>query len=371
MSVRKIDSKPGLHGGDRWAAARSLGCAPAEIIDFSANINPLGLPDSVRQALAGNLDAAAWYPDPAATELTNQISQQTGQPPERVLVGNGGAELIYLLAGSAMPVRAVVTAPTFSEYELAVLSRPYGGVHRFPLRPGDLRLDVPAFVEYLRQQAESAHVNLVFLCNPNNPTGALIERNDVLAVAECCAAQGTTLVVDESFMDFVADSRPYSVVGDIPRQPNLVVLKSLTKFYALPGLRLGYLLADHGLIRQLKKIQIPWSVNVLAQLAGAVALNDRDYANRTKDWLGRELPWLAESLAGLGLRVYQPAANFILVGLDPAGPTSTEVWRLLAARGILVRDCRTFSELGQHFLRLAVRMRPENQRLIQNLGEVL
>lgn len=371
MSIGKEGSGPGLHGGNRWAAARFYGYEPAEILDFSANINPLGLPASVRRVLANNLEAVTWYPDPEANEVKDEISQQTGIPRDYVLVGNGGAELIYLLASAFEPARAVVPAPTFSEYELAVKSRPGGVARRFLLPERDFCLDVGAFIAYLRREEAANQFNLVFLCNPNNPTGALVRRSDVLAIADYCATRGMTLVVDESFMDFVVDSSQYSVVTDVLSRPNLMVLKSLTKFYALPGLRLGYLLAEPVFGQRLRRLQVPWSVNVLAQMAGVAALRDQEYARQTKAWLVAERAYLSKSLADLGLRVYEPAANFILVGLEPTGPTSTEVWRLMAERRILVRDCRTFFGLNPYFLRLAVRTRSENERLIQALGEVL
>lgn len=377
------ESKVAVHGGNPWAAARLYGGRPEDYLDFSANINPLGPPLGVIEALTKHLKAVQYYPEPEYTHLVEAIARRFDVKQEQVCVGNGATELIYRLAHLPDVRRWVIPQPTFGEYRVAAarlgqscfepilslerlncgltglgLSLPYGGESWFSelkdalfgeLRPGDL----------------------VFLCNPNNPTGELLPKELVGSVAQQCITSGAYLVVDESFMDFVPESSE-SVISDLDRLPNVLVLVSLTKIYAIPGLRLGCLISSPSMVRVVRDSGPSWSVNALAAAAGAAALEDRAFVRRSQEYITRAKNQLVQWMAELGgLRVVAGAANFLFLDLQPSGFSSSHVAEQTARRKVLVRDCSSFPGLGFRYIRVAVRTPEENQRLVSVLKEVL
>ena len=347
------------HGAHGAEAAQALGGAPeGGFLDFSANINPLGPPEealrAARQALIGEV---ASYPDGRYPELCAALAGYLGLAEETVLPTNGGAEALFLAARAAAEGRpggkAVVLDPTFSEYAAAARAAGLGPESRVARRPQDgFRLD-PAVLDGLDG------VGVVFLCNPNNPTGDLTPREEVVALLERTRSAGAVLVVDEAFADFA----PGEGVADLVDE-HLYVARSFTKFFAVPGLRLGCLIArDPDLVRP---FQPSWSVNVAAAAAGIAAAGDHAYAENTL----REVALRRENLVRalrplLGLDVYGGAANFLLV----RGPEG--LVERLAQRGVLVRGCGPFPGLEPNFLRIAVRGAEENQQLIAAVEAVL
>lgn len=340
-----------IHGGDVMAAAARWQLDPEMILDYSANINPFGPPAGVLEAARAALAGVSHYPEPFARTLRAALAQRHHVAPEAVLVGNGAAEVIHLLLRQAAGRRVAVPAPGFAEYGRAARA------------VGATVLPVPVAVEggCLAIPPLSAGDSLI-LCNPHNPTGRLWTPAQVLELA---AATPATLVVDEAFMDLTLPGEAGSVIPHVAEVPNLVVVRSLTKFYAMPGLRVGYAIASPKRVAALDAVRDPWSVSTAAQQAAQAALADQEYARRTRAWVTTEPAFLAAELAKLpGFLVAPPAANFILVRApEPA-------WVLqerLGPRGVLIRDCRSFTGLTEYHMRLAVRARPQNLRLLAEL----
>jgi threonine-phosphate decarboxylase len=344
------------HGGTVFAVARELGVAPEAIIDFSASINPLGPAPGVREALAAAFDRLGHYPDDSAAELTAALAAWHGLDPAQVGVANGSTELIYLLPRLVAGSRALIVAPPFSEYARA-LSRAGWQVDYFFLSPADgFALSLPDLAERL-----ATGYDLLILANPGNPTGALVPLAQVTSLLEACRQAGTFLVLDEAFMDFCEEASAKRLVAG---SGGALVLRSMTKFFAIPGLRLGYALAAAGIIARLRELREPWSVNSLAQVAGIASLADPAYAARTRAFVAAERDWLAARLAELpGLAVFPSAANYLLVELTDGTSADALAARLRQER-LLVRACGNFPGLDSRFFRVAVRARAENERLL-------
>lgn len=358
------------HGGNLAAAARLFRIPAGSLIDFSANIVPWGPPPGVRKAIVRSLDTIARYPDPAYESLRKTLGRSLEVPAECLALGNGAVDLIYQLVYSVRPKAVVVVEPTFSEY--AAAARSFGAeVVRVRLDPDHgFRLNAEALL------AAIGPGSLVFLCNPNNPTGGLVPEPEISGLFRALRSRGALLAVDESFIDFVPDPRSASVARQAGAAPGLAVIGSLTKFYALPGLRLGYLVAAADFIRAFEEGRPPWTVNSLAEQAGLAALADRGFPARVRHLVSRERHYLAEGLLRLGwLRPWPATANFLLVRITGSPDlrrwpdlSSAELTRVLAQRGILVRDCRSFPGLGSDHFRVAVRGRADNRQLLAALG---
>ena len=304
------------------------------VLDFSANINPLGMPSTVRAELIKNLDGIEHYPDPDARALKAAIAERYALDVENIAVFNGAAEFFYVFFKLMAPTEIYIPSPTFSEYERAA-------------RAAGLRIDfdVPA--------------DNVIVCNPNNPTGQLYSVDEILRLTA-----KARVIVDESFIDFVGDDR--SVKNFVADNKNLIVVQSLTKIFALPGLRLGFAVADRSIIEKLERSKDVWNVNYLAQIAGVAALNDRDYLKRTRRWIEVERPYVFNRLKEIGgiEKVFEPSANFVLIKF-PTEDAARDVIARLAAENILVRSCDNFRGLDGRYIRMAIRLRAENDRAIK------
>lgn len=352
------------HGGDIHAAARELGIPASGIIDFSASINPLGTPASVTSELRRQLKGLRHYPDPSSSGLTAEIAKATGLDPRMILCGNGSTELIYLVARALQPKRVLIPAPAFSEYERAInICRGASRSTRIRIDHFDLpekegfRLDADAFIHAMKG------CDMAFVCNPNNPTGRLVRRSDMLRIADAASESGCRLVVDEAFMDFIPRE---SIMKRVALNPYLIVIRSLTKFFALSGLRLGYAVINPALMDSVSGQKEPWTVNSLAQAAGITALRDTAYQKESFVMLRKEKSFLENGFGRLGLEYYPSSVNFYLMR---HGNAYNIVVRL-KEKGILVRDCSNFRGLGRSYIRLAVRTRRENTRLLSELAKI-
>jgi len=351
------------HGGNVFAMARRLGVPPEEILDFSASINPLGPPAGVREVVATAFDRLGHYPDGGCTELTVALARHHGVDPANVCVGNGSTELIFLLPRLIAGDRALIIAPTFSEYA-AALDRA-GWRHDMLVLPEAGRF--PLSTSAVRDRLAGGY-DLLVLCNPGNPTGRLYGKGEVAELLEVCRGNGTLLVLDEAFMDFCEEE---SAKGVVIGSGGGVVLRSMTKFYGFPGLRLGYALAASPQAERLAALRPPWGVGTLAQAAGVAALADAAHAGRTRAWLLEERDFLAGGLGRLpGVTVYPGAANYLLARLD-SPLTAAGLQERLLSRRILIRDCANFHGLDGRFFRVAVRTREENGLLLAALGDLL
>lgn len=343
------------HGGDWAAYQREYGTAP---LDFSANVSPLGVPEGVRAAIAAAAGEADRYPDPSCRALREAIAAHEGVAAERVLCGNGASDLIWRAVYAAKPRRALVTAPTFGEYE-AALEAVGCEVVRRPLDEA-FRLDggILSMIDH--------NFDIVILCQPNNPSGVTVDPTLLRELAVRCRERGTRLLIDECFVDLLAEPERFTMKDLVDECPDLLLLKAFTKLYGLAGARLGYALCgDAAYLDAMRRCGPPWAVSHLAQAAGLAALRETEYVERVRRLVRTERPWLDERLCMLGLRVVPGEANFLLfqsaVSLDAP----------LRERGILIRNCGDFVGLDDSWYRVAVRTHAENERLIAALREVL
>jgi threonine-phosphate decarboxylase len=360
------------HGGDLMTAAELYG--RSSFIDFSSNLFPYGPPLEIgarfREWIAEDgFPLIARYPDPAARKLAKLIACMHGVHEENVLVGNGAAELFDLLVQIRRPRRVGVIEPAFREYADCAKKRGIPVESLVTRRENGFLPDEWEAIRLVNR------TDLVFVGSPNNPTGHLVPTSILESMAEEAGRSGSLLVVDEAFLDFVENGETVSMIRRLDHFPGLVVVRSLTKFYALAGLRLGYLVAVAATVKELKRIKTPWSVNGLAQAVGEVILEQsvrEPFARRVFEWLKVERLRLADGLSALGLEVFPGQANYLLVRLSPSsGKTAPWLQEELGRRGILIRDCSMYPGLDEHYFRLAVRKPEENAVLLKIMEEVL
>jgi len=350
------------HGGNVFQVARELGLAPSAVLDFSASINPLGMPAGVHQAALEALEQAVHYPEIDAASLTAALAAHLGLPAANLLPGSGSTELLYLVPRVLRPRRALLVTPAFSEYERS-LQQAGAVIDYFPLSPDDgFRLDVGSLLRRLTPQTD-----LVLLANPGNPTGAAIEPAVVEEITRAVREQAV-VGVDEAFVDFAPE---LSVIDRVPQHANLYVLRSLTKFYAIPGLRAGYLAGPERGIARLAAARPPWPFATVAQAAAEAALGEEAYRRQTLETIPVLRRQLTEGLTALGITVFPSAANFLLARLQDGATSAGQLAATLRTRGILIRDCTNFPPLDGRYFRVAVRTPAEHERLLQALREVL
>lgn len=346
-----------VHGGD-WAGYRvEFGC---DALDFSANVSPLGLPAGVAAAITNALPTADRYPDPLCRELRAALAGAEGVPADWILCGNGAADLIFRLALAVRPRRALLPAPTFAEYE-AALQTVGCAVQRVFLREENEFAVTEKFID-----AVTPETDIVFLCQPNNPTGQMTPPALVERLVRRCAECGAVLVVDECFLDFLPDRDAWTAKQLLHDAPQLVILKAFTKLYAMAGVRLGYALCgDATLLEKMRGAGQPWAVSSLAQAAGLAALQETAYAGAVRALIAEQRPRMAAGLRALGLRVMDGQANYLLFRATP------DFGEKLRRRGAVVRSCANYPGLDAAWYRTAVRTAEENTRLLQIMGEIL
>lgn len=323
------------------------------------------MPERVKEVLHRAVDSWMCYPDPENQELVEKISVFHQVPAAAICCGNGAADLIYRLVLLKQPIRALILAPTFSEYEQALLS--VGCEIEYFYLSGD-RGFVPDWGCLLKQL--SPRLDMLFFCNPNNPTGIPVVKEKMKELAQACQDHDILLVVDECFCDFLDDPQCYSLLSDYGQYSQLVVIKAFTKSYAMAGLRLGYgICADNDRIRRLRCSGQPWSVSLPAQQAGAAALEERNYMVQTIRLIAGQRKLLKQELIQLGYKVYNSQANYIFFKVPGQEPGS-RLWKMLKDKGILIRDCSNYRGLTNGYYRIAVKTAPENQILIEALKEI-
>ncbi len=334
------------HGGNAYSLKN--------IIDFSANINPLGTSESVKAAIAANISDIEKYPDPDCTELRKKISVHEAISFEKIICGNGADDLIFRIVHALKPHKALVCAPSFTEYSRA-LSEVGCEITEYRLSE-DNSFNVTG--DILSSLDES--LDLCFICNPNNPTGSLTPPDIMEEVSKKCQHNGTVLVSDECFLDFVPDGKEYSLMRFI--SGSSIILKAFTKLYAIPGIRLGYAVCGNTeLAEKIRNSGQFWSVSSVAQKAGIAAMDENNYVHKTIEYIASEREFLTMELRGLGVKVYDSAANFMMFKSDKG------LAERMLAEGILIRDCSNFSGLSDGFYRIAVRTHSENIKLIETL----
>ena len=346
-----------VHGGD-WAGYRAE--FGRDALDFSANVSPLGLPAGVAAAITNALPTADRYPDPLCRELRAALAGAEGVPADWILCGNGAADLIFRLALAVRPRRALLPAPTFAEYE-AALQTVGCAVQRVFLREENEFAVTEEFID-----AVTPETDIVFLCQPNNPTGQVTPPARVERLVRRCAECGAVLVVDECFLDFLPGRDAWTAKQLLRDAPQLIILKAFTKLYAMAGVRLGYALCgDATLLEKMRGAGQPWAVSSLAQAAGLAALQETAYAGAVRALIAEQRPRMAAGLRALGLRVMDGQANYLLFRATP------DFGEKLRRRGAVVRSCANYPGLDAAWYRTAVRTAEENTRLLQIMGEIL
>jgi threonine-phosphate decarboxylase len=351
------------HGGKIRSTATSLNLDQEVLLDFSANINPLGHPP-LEDLIMRETKRVGHYPDNDYVEFRRAAAKFVGVDPKNIVPGNGSSELMRLFAEVLVEEgdKVVITEPTFGEYEAQ--SRLFGAeiVHvrrgiKAPIDPKDFLDDA------LLEEAKA-----VFICNPNNPTGHLLPRSEIANLAERCERTETFIFVDEAFIEL---SDPDQTVAEMaPEMEHLFVIRSLTKSFGVPGIRLGFGIAGDRLADVMNKTRLPWSISSLASAAGAYLLGQNDHLSKSRRVIKEELAWLSGELRRLGLDPVDSSVNFILVGVAPAGIRSSDLVERMKSERVLVRDCRSFG-LGEDYVRVAVRNREDNKRLVSALEKVL
>lgn len=329
-----------------------------DILDFSANINPLGAPESVKRAIVESIDCAEKYPDPYCSELYDRLAERESISVKNIVCGNGADDLIFRIVHALKPKKAMVCAPTFTEYSRALAEVGCEILEHILAESRDFELG-----EDILPKLDSS-LDMFFICTPNNPSGRLAAPEILANIAKKCSEKKIILVCDECFMDFVNNSESYSLRQFL--NENCIILKAFTKLYAMPGIRLGYAVCGSSHIAE--RIQESgqfWSVSSLAQAAGIAALDETDYVDETVRYISEERRFLAAEIAKIGVKVYSGTANFLLFK-SRAGLAEE-----LLSQGILIRDCENFSGLTEGFYRVAVRTHEENIRLITALRRCL
>ena len=347
-----------IHGGD-WAGYRAeYGAMP---LDFSANISPLGVPEGVRRAVSEAVCSADRYPDPLCRALCAGIGEHHHVPPSWILCGSGAADLIYRLALALQPRRALITAPTFGEYEQA-LHLTGCAVQKWPLRPEEGFALAPAFLEAL-----VPGLDVAILCEPNNPTGITTEPTLLRRILARCVENNILLMVDECFTDLLPCPENHTLLGELSGHANLLLLRAFTKQYALAGVRLGYALSSNGaLLDAMRASGPPWAVSTLAQAAGLAALKETAYVKAMRTLLAAERPYLRDGLAAFDCRRISGEANYLFFS-----HADTRLAEKMRRNGVLLRDCSNYEILSPGWYRAAVRGREENDMFLQAMKEAL
>lgn len=347
------------HGGDIYTNKGML--------DFSVNVNPFGPNPAVVKAAQESMEQIGQYPDSECRELRGALAKYLALPGDCMIFGNGAAELIFLLVQAERPKKALLTMPSFAEYRRAletvgckIVGYPLSGGAR-PPEPG--RNDFQLTEEYL--SALTDDLDLIFLCSPDNPSGAVISMKLLLQILEICEQKKIRMVLDECFLDFLPDAKERTLKDKILCAKELFLLRAFTKIQAIPGLRLGYgLCGDQALLQKMEKNRQPWSVSLAAQAAGVAALQELQWVKDTRKWIVEERKWLEKQLQEIGIFYFPGKANYLLL------KSEKDLYSLCKAHKILIRDCKNYVGLGPGYFRIAVRKREENERLVQVLRKI-
>ena len=339
------------HGGDIYINEN--------MNDFSANINLVGIPERVIRAACEGVRLSYRYPDTECSDLRKAISAAIDISAEQLICGNGAADLIYSLVLALKPKKALLPVPSFYEYEQAMKVVDCD-IEYFRMREEQKFLLQEDFIDRIKED-----IDIIFLCNPNNPTGNLISQDLMLRIIQKCETYGIWLVVDECFLDFVEHGKEYSVMQQCANAKHLFILKAFTKLYAMPGLRLGYgICGNTELLKNMKKVSQPWNVSIPAQMAGIAALEEENYVTDSLDIINREKNYLMEVLRRLNFRVYGSKANYLFFQAYPG------LYALCLEKGILIRDCSNYMGLKEGYYRIVIKGHEDNEQLIKALKEV-
>lgn len=363
-----LKHKDPFHGSDLEKIEAIYGIKKEEVVSFSANVNPLGISYQLKNTLAHELDAITRYPDRDYTELRQCIAEYTGAQLEHIIVGNGSTELISLFIQTQHPKKALILGPTYSEYEREI-SLGGGSSIYYPLEEeNDFQLDVKAFCSVLND-----NIDLLVLCNPNNPTSTAISRKDMRRILDTALRHGIFVMVDETYVEFADNEKDISSVKLANYYNNLIILRGTSKFFAAPGLRLGYAVTgNHDVWKAINTRKNPWTINSLAEIAGKLMFPDKEYIQKTKELISSERARIYNELsAWKNVKVYESSGNFLLMKILKEDVTSDMLFEHCILQKLMIRDCSSFPFLDNSFVRFCMMMPEDNDRLLKAFGELL
>ena len=379
-----------FHGGNIYKVFREKNIK--EILDYSSNINPYGIPESLKSRIIENLEILERYPDPDYVELREKLANLNNVNLSDIILGNGATEIIFLFMKVINPKKILIVSPTFGEYERAVKATEIPGnsidlscsddnknienkeieIEYFELKESD---DFKLNIGNLKNQLEKKY-DLLIICNPNNPTGKFLKLAQTEEILKECNKYDTKLFIDEAFIEFLADGMKESIINTEENKKNLFVTRAFTKFFAIPGLRLGYgMYFDRELEKKISEKKEPWSVNNIAEMAGLTVLDDTEYIEKTLKWIIEERIYMYEKLNEInGIKPYKTEVNFITVKIEDKLFSKELNVKILRKKileySILIRDASNFNFLDERFFRLAIKDRKNNDRVIEVLKEI-
>ena len=345
-----------LHGGDVYRNQVEL--------DFSVNINPFGMPDGVKKALCDAIFLCTQYPDEKVSKLSEAMAKKLDVPQECLLFGNGASELFVAIIHARKPKTVLVLAPSFSGYEHSAACEDCQVRYYYLKKEDNFELTEHFVQELIRQIKAHEAPDLIFLANPNNPTGACISFDLLSQIVFLCCEHKITLVIDECFIEFTKRQNE-SLIKTAIHSSYLIVVRAFTKIYGIPGVRLGYLASSEKMVSCLKKQLPEWNVSLLAQYAGAAALQEDEFVQKTSEYVKKQRKYLTEKLRLLGLTVWQGEADYLLFYSEK------NLYEMLLKKKMLIRDCSNYKGLESGYYRIAVKKQEENDRLIAALEAVL
>ena len=388
--ITKEEMKMDFHGGNIYKVFREKNIK--EILDYSSNINPYGIPESLKKRITENLEILERYPDPDYVELREKLAHLNKIDMSDIVLGNGATEIIFLFMKVINPKKILIVSPTFGEYERAVKATEIPGdivslscsgdnknienkeieIEYFELKESD---DFNLNIGNLKNELEKKY-DLLIICNPNNPTGKFLKLTQTEEILKECNKYDTKLFIDEAFIEFLADGMKESIINTEENKKNLFVTRAFTKFFAIPGLRLGYgMYFDKELEQKISEKKEPWSVNNIAEMAGLTVLDDTEYIEKTLKWITKEKIYMYEKLNEIsGIKVYETEVNFITGKIDEKlfseGLNVKILREKMLEQGILIRDASNFKFLDERFFRLAIKDRESNDRVIEAMKEI-
>lgn len=389
--ITKKETKMDFHGGNIYKIFREKNIK--EILDYSSNINPYGIPESLKKRITENLEILERYPDPDYVELRQKLSNLNKVNLSDIILGNGATEIIFLFMKVINPKKILIVSPTFGEYERAVKATEISGdtvslsssngdnknienkkieIEYFELKESD---DFKLNIGNLKNELENKY-DLLIICNPNNPTGKFLKLAQTEEILKECNKYDTKLFIDEAFIEFLEDGMKESIINTEGNKKNLFVTRAFTKFFAIPGLRLGYgMYFDKELEQKISEKKEPWSVNNIAEMAGLTVLDDTEYIEKTLKWITKEKIYMYEKLNEIsGIKVYETEVNFITGKIDEKlfseGLNVKILREKMLEQGILIRDASNFKFLDERFFRLAIKDRASNDRVIEAMKEI-
>lgn len=361
MGTAKIEHKEHFHGSDLEKIEKIYGIKKEDITSFSANVNPLGISYRLKKELASHIDAITSYPDREYTSLRKCIADYVGTDYKNILVGNGSTELISLVIQIKKPSKALIVGPTYSEYEHEV-ALGGGRSQYFRLKEtDDFRLDIEGLKEAL-----TSDIDMLVICNPNNPTSSQIDRKSMRMILDTCKEKGIFVMVDETYVEFSENTSEITSIPLTQYYNNIIILRGISKFFAAPGLRLGYAICgNHELLKEIDSRKNPWTINSLAAIAGEIMFKDTEYINETWELISSERTRICGILEKCpNLKFYKPHANFILLRILKDDVTSEDLFDTAIRQGLMIRDCSTFPFLDNKYIRFCFMNPEDNDKLL-------